>query len=64
VGGLGGTGWLALTIIPAFLATIIGAVTAAVAIVRDHERGGIAFIPLLAGLYLAFLLIGKLVVPH
>jgi hypothetical protein len=64
VGGLGGTGWLALTVIPAFVSMFSGAIAAAVAVIRDHERGGVALIPLLAGLYLGFLLIGELVVPH
>jgi hypothetical protein len=45
VGGQGGTGWLALTMIPAGLAAVAGAIAAAVAVIRDHERGGIALIP-------------------
>ena len=56
VGGQGGTGWLALTMIPAFAASAAGAVLAAVAIVRDGERGGLALVPLLVGLELAVLL--------
>ena len=53
VGGLGGSGWLALTVIPAFATTLAGAIAAAVAVIRDHERGVFAFIP-----------IGELAVPH
>jgi hypothetical protein len=41
-----------------------GAIAAAVAVVRDHERGVFAFIPILIGINLAVLLIGELVVPH
>ena len=64
VGGLGGSGWLALTMIPAFAATLAGASAAAVAVVRDHERGVFAFIPIFIGINLAALLIGELVVPR
>jgi hypothetical protein len=64
LGGLGGTGWLALTIIPAFVVSFIGTIIAAVAVVRDRERGGLVLVPLLAGLYLGALLIGELVAPH
>jgi len=64
VGGLGGSGWLALTVVPAFAATFGGAIAAAWAVVRHHERGGVALVPLLAGLYLAVLLIGELIAPH
>jgi hypothetical protein len=64
VGGLGGSGWLAVAVVPAFAAMFGGAIAAAVAVVRRHERGGIALIPLLGGLYLAFLLIGELIAPH
>ncbi len=64
LGGLGGTGWLALTAIPMFAATLGGAIAAAVAVVRDHERGGIVFIPILIGFLLAVFLIGELVAPH
>jgi|RifCSP13_1_1023834.scaffolds.fasta_scaffold166905_2 hypothetical protein len=39
--------------IPAFATTLAGAIAAAVAVIRDHERGVFAFIP-----------IGELAVPH
>jgi len=55
---------VAFMIIPAFAARFCGAVIAAVVVVRHHERGGIALTPLLAGLYLAVLLIGEFVGPH
>ena len=64
VDGLGGSGWLALTTIPAFAATLAGAIAAGVAVVRDHERGVFAFIPILIRINLAVLLIGELAVPH
>ena len=64
VGGLGGCGWLALTMIPAFAATLAGAIAAAVAVIRGHERGVFASIPILIGIDLAVLLIGELAVPH
>jgi len=63
VGGLGGTGWLAFTAVPAMVAAAVGAISAGIAIVRDGERGGIALIPLVIGLYLAFLLIGEFIGP-
>ena len=39
--------------IPAFATTLAGAIAAAVAVIRDHELGVFAFIP-----------IGELAVPH
>jgi hypothetical protein len=63
-GGLGGSGWLALTIVPAFASMLLGAGAAAVAVARHGERGGIALLPLLLGLALAVLLAGELIAPH
>jgi len=62
--GLGGSGWLALTTVPAFAAVLLGGIVAAVAVVRRGERGGIALLPLLLGLALAALLAGELLAPH
>ena len=63
VGGQGGL-WIAFTIIPAGVAVVGGGITAAVAIVRDHERGALVLIPLIVALALAWLLIGEIVAPH
>ena len=63
-GGLGGSVWLALTMLPAMAAILCGAAVAAYAVVRRHERGGIALVPLLFGLALAALLIGELIPPY
>ena len=62
--GLDGSPWLALMTIPAMAAILCGALAAAIAVVRQHERGGIALLPLLFGLALAALLIGELIAPH
>jgi cytochrome bd-type quinol oxidase subunit 2 len=61
---LGGSVWLAVTIVPAFAAVLLGGVVAAVAVVRRGERGGVALLPLLLGLALAALLAGELIAPH
>jgi len=63
VGGQAGTGWVALPLIPAGLAAGAGAIAAVVATIRDHERGGIVFIPLIVGLAIAFLVIGEFITP-
>lgn len=64
VSELDGSPWLALMTLPAMAAILCGALAAAVAIVRRHERGGVALLPVLFGLALAALLIGELVAPH
>lgn len=64
VSELDGSPWLALMTIPAMAAILCGALAAAVAIVRRHERGGVALLPVLFGLALAALLVGELVAPH
>lgn len=63
-GGLGGSPWLALLMIPAMAAILCGGVVAAIAVVRRHERGGVALVPLLFGLALVVLLIGELIPPY
>jgi ABC-type uncharacterized transport system permease subunit len=63
-GGLGGSPWLALMMIPAIAAILCGTVVAAIAVVRMHERSGIALLPLLFGLALVVLLIGELIPPY
>jgi len=64
VDGLGGTGWLAVTAVPALLAMLGGGIIGGVAVVRDGERSGIALVPVLVGVALAWLLIGEIVMPH
>ena len=63
-GGLGGSPWLALMMVPAMAAILGGGGVAAIAVVRRHERGGFALLPLLIGLALAALLIGELIPPY
>ena len=53
VGGQAGTGWPALTLAPAGLAAVASVVSAAVAVIRDRERGGIVLITLIAALAIA-----------
>jgi len=64
VGGQAGTGWPALTLVPAGLAALAGAIAAVVAVIRDHERGGIALIPLIVGLAITFIVIGEFISPE
>ena len=52
-----------LTAFPSALATVGGGVTAAVAILRHHERGPLVLIPLIAGLLLVVFVIGETISP-
>ncbi len=63
VGGQAGTGWVALPLVPAGLAAGASVIAAVFAIIRDHERGGIVFIPLIVGLAIALLVIGEFATP-
>ena len=64
VGGLAGTGWPALTLIPAGLAAVGSAISAVVAVIRDRERGGIVFITLVVALAIALVVFAEFIFPE
>jgi hypothetical protein len=64
VGGQAGTGWPALTLVPAGLAAVACVISAAVAVIRDGERGGIVFITLIVGLAIALVVVAEFIGPE
>jgi hypothetical protein len=63
LGGQGGTGWPALTLVPAGLAGLGGAIAAMVAVVREHERGIVTLIPFVVGAAIALIVIVEVATP-
>jgi hypothetical protein len=53
--------WLVSLAIPLFLAGLLAAATAAVAVVRRGERSVLVFLPLIVGILIAIFLLGELV---
>ena len=59
--------WRPLLILYGFLLLACGlgaGITAIIALVRMHERSWLVWLPLLAGLFVVFLLLGEFLVPH
>ncbi len=53
--------WLVSLVIPLFLAGVLAAATAAIAVVRRGERSVLVFLPLIVGVLIAFFLVGELI---
>ena len=53
--------WLVSLVIPLFLAGVLAAATAAVAVVRRGERSVLVFLQLIVALLIAFFLVGELI---
>ena len=64
VGGQAGTGWPAVTLVPAGLAAVGSAISAVVAAIRDRERGGIVLITLIVALAIALVVFAEFIGPE
>jgi len=53
--------WLLSLVVPLFLSGVLGAATAAFAVVRRGERSVLVFLPLIVGILIAFFLLGELI---